>query len=149
LNPYYDSNFKKLTKRPKMYFLDTGLACYLSKINSEQTLELSSFSGQFFETFVVNEIIKSYANDGKNTSMYFYWFRNNSREEIDFIIDINNKLYPIEIKKNISPESKNSMQYFPILSRSKKEVAEGGIICMTNELKFKDSKNMLIPLKTI
>ena len=84
LEPYTQNVIKRVVKRPKLYFMDTGLACYLTKYPSAEVLEASAYSGHIFETFVISEIIKSFTNNG---------------HEIDLIIDYNNKLYPIEIKK--------------------------------------------------
>ena len=61
LEPYNEnSTLKRVVKRPKLYFLDTGLASYLARLNNQDVLKNSIFSGRFVETYIVNEIIKSY-----------------------------------------------------------------------------------------
>ena len=55
---------KRAVKTPKIYFLDTGLAAYLTKWNTPEVLEAGAMAGAFFETFVVSEVLKSYYNAG-------------------------------------------------------------------------------------
>ena len=57
---------KRIVKRPKIYFNDTGLACFLAKVNDPDVLSSSFLSGRFMETFIINELRKSYINNGKN-----------------------------------------------------------------------------------
>ena len=64
LQPYSGNTIKRIVKRPKLYFMDTGLACYLSLWNDPRVLENSAMAGAMFETYVVSEIIKEYANKG-------------------------------------------------------------------------------------
>lgn len=65
LQPYFNNTIKRVVKRPKLYFMDTGLACYLSLWNNPRALELSAMAGAMFENYVISEIIKSYANAGE------------------------------------------------------------------------------------
>lgn len=98
LKPYYNNITKRAIKTPKLYFLDTGLAAYLTKWNTPDVLEAGAMSGAFFETFVVSEILKSYYNAGiLEPSLYYY--RDKDAKEIDIIIEQNGMLYPVEIKK--------------------------------------------------
>lgn len=60
----YHKICSKIVKRPKIYFIDTGLACYLAGYINARTLEKSAYNGAIFETYVVSEIIKSFANNG-------------------------------------------------------------------------------------
>lgn len=62
LQPYTNNVLNRAIKRPKIYFMDTGLACYLAGYLDARTLERSAYSGQIFETYVISEIIKSYTN---------------------------------------------------------------------------------------
>ena len=64
LKPYYNNVTSRMIKTPKLYFLDTGLAAYLTRWNNAEVLKNGAMSGAFFETFVVSEIIKSYYNNG-------------------------------------------------------------------------------------
>ena len=65
LEPYYNSHLNRAIKTPKVYFRDTGLAAYLTSWLTKETLENGIMNGAFFETFVINEIIKSYINSGR------------------------------------------------------------------------------------
>ena len=71
LPPYYeDSINKRIIKRNKLYFNDTGLACYLLGIDSPSSLKKSTFKGRMVETYIHNEIVKSYENNGIEIKMY-------------------------------------------------------------------------------
>lgn len=142
LEPYYNNIMKRAVKTPKLYFLDTGLAAYLTKWKNKDVLEAGTMSGNFFENFVIVEIIKSYYNYGElRPPIYFY--RDKEKKEIDLIIEENGRLYPIEIKKTASP-SKEMIENFKVLEKVK-EVGEGAIICMYDRIIDIDSKNKVIP----
>ena len=79
--------------------MDTGLACYLSLWNNPRVLEQSAMAGAMFETYVVSEIIKQYANAGLDTRSRLAYYRDNNGKEIDLLIIENGTIYPIEIKK--------------------------------------------------
>ena len=64
LQAYSNNNVKKAVTRPKIYFMDTGLACYLAGYYNSEILEKSAYNGAIFETYIINEIIKSYTNNG-------------------------------------------------------------------------------------
>ena len=142
LEPYYNNIMKRAVKTPKIYFLDTGLVSYLTKWKNKDVLESGSMAGNFFENFVIVEIIKSYYNTGElRPPIYFY--RDKDKREIDLIIEQNGKLYPIEIKKSANP-SKDMIENFKVLDKVK-EVGEGAIICMYNRIYNLDEKNKVIP----
>lgn len=142
LEPYYNNIMKRAVKTPKIYFLDTGLVSYLTKWKNKDVLESGSMAGNFFENFVIVEIIKSYYNTGElRPPIYFY--RDKDKREIDLIIEQNGKLYPIEIKKSANP-SKYMIENFKVLDKVK-EVGEGAIICMYNRIYNLDKKNKVIP----
>ena len=144
LEPYYNNIMKRAIKTPKVFFLDTGLAAYLTKWKDKEVLEAGTMAGNFFENFVIVEIIKSFYNSGElRPPVYFY--RDKEKREIDLIIDQNGKLYPIEIKKTAKP-SKKMIENFKILENVK-EVGEGAIICMYDKILDLDDKNKVIPYK--
>lgn len=144
LEPYYNNIMKRAVKTPKVYFLDTGLAAYLTKWKTKDVLEAGIMAGNFFENFVIVEIIKSYYNSGElRPPVYFY--RDKEKKEIDLIIEQNGKLYPIEIKKTANP-SKDMIDNFKILEKIK-EVGEGAIICMYDKIINLDEKNIVIPYR--
>ena len=144
LEPYYNNILKRAIKTPKIYFFDTGLAAYLTKWTSSKVLEAGIMSGNFFENYVIVEIIKSYYNSGKlRPPVYFY--RDKEKREIDLIIEQNGKLYPIKIKKTAKP-SKDMIENFKILETIG-DTSEGAIICMYDNIIDLDEKNKVIPYK--
>lgn len=96
LRPYYRNLTKRLIKAPKLYFLDTGLACYLTGWRDAVTAVRGAFAGPLFETHVVSEIIKSHWHRGLEPRIYY--FRTKEKAEVDLLIEKNGKLLPVEIK---------------------------------------------------
>lgn len=148
LPPYFNNTIKRIVKRPKLYFMDTGLACYLSLWNNPRALELSAMAGAMFETYVISEIIKSYANAGKDTRNRLCYYRDNNNKEIDLIILENGKAYPIEIKKSANP-GKSAVRHFKVLEDMGLISGEGAVICMTPVILPIDEKNQCIPIGCI
>ena len=127
LPPYANNLTKRLVKTPKLYFLDTGLCCYLARWTSPQALEAGAMSGAILETFVVSDIIKSYWHHGRSGVFYFY--RDKDQNEIDVIIDENGTLYPIEIKKTAMPSERN-IKSFDALTKLGQPIGQGALICL-------------------
>lgn len=148
LPPYFGNTIKRIIKRPKLYFMDTGLACYLSLWNNPRTLELSAMAGAMFETYVVSEIIKGYANCGLDTRSRLCYYRDNNGKEIDLLILENGKAYPIEIKKHADP-GKDALKNFSVLSSLEYETGEGAVICMSPMVLPLDRNNKLVPIGCI
>lgn len=148
LHPYSGNTIKRIVKRPKLYFMDTGLACYLSMWNNSRTLELSAMAGAMFETYVISEIIKGYANQGIDVRSRLCYYRDNNGKEIDLIILENGKLYPVEIKKSADP-GKGALKNFNVLDCLTDETGEGAVICMTPIVIPMDGKNKLVPVKCV
>jgi len=143
LEPYFNNRMKRIIKSPNLYFMDTGLCAYLTKWNNPESLETGSMSGEFFETFVVGEVIKSYQNLGLQAPISYY--RDKDKHEIDLIIEQNNTLYPIEIKKSASPK-KDAIKNFKVLDKSGVNVGTGAVICMARDLVPLDKDNWLVPV---
>ena len=144
LEPYYNNIMKRTVKTPKIYFLDTGLVAYLTRWKNKEVLESGTMAGNFFENFVIVEIIKSYYNSGElRPPLYFY--RDKEKREIDLIIEQNGKLYPIEIKKSAKP-NKEMIENFKVLDKISK-VGEGAVICMYDQILDLDEKNKAIPYR--
>jgi predicted AAA+ superfamily ATPase len=128
LKPYYRNISKRLTKRPKLYFTDTGLCSYLTNWSSPETLERGAMSGAIFETFVVMEIIKSWYHNGFHPS--FYYYRDSNKVEIDLLIAQDDLFYPIEIKKTANPV-KNDVDSFDHFAHYEK-IGYGALLCLTD-----------------
>ncbi len=142
LHPYYKNITKRLVKRPKMYFLDTGLASYLCRWPNSETLANGAMSGAFFESFVIAEIVKSYYNSG--TALDLYYYRDIDKKEIDLLIVKGNSVYPIEIKKSMNPS--NPGKNFAVLNKLNVEVKTGLVLCLNNELIPIDRNSYMYPV---
>lgn len=148
LQPYSNNNIARILKRPKIYFMDTGLASYLVGYLDATTLEKSAYNGAIFETYVITEIIKSFTNNGLDSRKYLYYYRDNNGKEIDLLIINNNVVYPIEIKKSAQPK-KDNIKNFDIVNKFGMEVGNGGVICMKEKLFPIDQNNNYIPIELI
>lgn len=148
LQPYFNNTVARIIKKPKIYFMDTGLACYLAGYIDAVTLEKSAYSGAIFETYVISEIIKSYTNQGIEAKKYLYYYRDNNLKELDLLIIYNNIVYPIEIKKSASPK-RDSIKNFEVVNKFGMKVGNGGVICMKEELFPIDKNNNYIPIELI
>jgi uncharacterized protein len=126
IEPWYSNTLTRMIKAPKFYFLDTGLAAYLTRWTSPAALEAGAMSGPFFETFVVSEIIKSWYNSGKTPPVFYY--RDKDRNEIDLILESDGQLYPVEIKKSANP-GKDAVAAFRKLADAGRKVGPGGVVC--------------------
>lgn len=148
LQPYHNNITKRAVKTPKLYFLDTGLAAYLTRWNTPEVLEKGAMAGAFFETFVISEIIKSYLNAGIiDPPLYFY--RDKEQNEIDLIIYQNMTLYPLEIKKHADPKKEDISAFKIIDSISGVKRGSGGVICMYDKLHPLTSNDWILPLSYI
>ena len=155
--PFYNNALKRVVKAPRMYFLDTGLCAYITAWSSAEVLERGAMDGQFFETWVVSEIYKSYINNGKRPPLYFY--RDSNKKEIDLIIYQDGVVNPIEIKKSAAP--KDAVKNFSVLkpieidpsegddfsgaAHLKITVGTGAVVCMPTDILPIDKKNWYIP----
>jgi predicted AAA+ superfamily ATPase len=130
LEPYHTNVTKRLVKRPKFYFLDTGLCAYLTEWSSPETLESGAVSGTILETWIVAELLKTYWHNGRRAP--FYYYRDKDQKEIDLIIVQDGTVYPLEIKKTASP-NKSDVRHFQVLEKLKMPVGPGGVICLTEQ----------------
>ena len=145
LQPYSRNTVKRIVKRPKLYFMDTGLACYLSLWNDPRVLENSAMAGAMFETYVVTEIIKEYTNQGIDVRSRLAYYRDSSGKEIDLMIIENGTIYPIEIKKSADP-GKDALKNFSVLKSLTDKIGEGAVICLASMAYPLDSRNKVVPI---
>ncbi len=122
LKPHHKNFNKTIVKRPKVYFYDSAIVCYLLGIRDNIQLQTHPLRGAIFEGMVVTELIKKRTNAGLPINL-FYW-RDKTGHEIDIIIDNAGKLLPIEIKsgKTINTEFFKNMDYWSDLSKVKKSM---------------------------
>ncbi len=148
LQPYFVNINKRMVKTPKVYFADTGLVCYLCKWSTPEALAAGNAAGNIYENYVFIEIMKSYLNAGRYPEIYF--FRNSDMAEVDFLLVEGNNIYPIEVKKKTAPDKKD-IKHFEVLKNSfpDKNVAEGCVVCNSENLLPLEKDNYVIPVEYI
>lgn len=135
LEPFSSSVLKRAIKTPKVYFRDTGLAAYLTRWLTPETLANGAMSGAFFETFVISEILKSYSNRGIDYRYCVSYYRGRdkkktSENEIDLIIEENGTLYPVEIKRSSKVTADQTSAFSVLDGIPDKKRGMGAVICM-------------------
>jgi hypothetical protein len=130
LEPWHSNVATRLIKAPKLYFLDTGLASYLTEWSTPETLEAGAMSGAILETWVVGEILKSYLHNGLQPQLYFY--RDKDKKEIDLLIVRDGVIYPVEVKKSASPHP-SDVRNFNLLTARGALVGQGVVVCLVPE----------------
>jgi predicted AAA+ superfamily ATPase len=112
LQPHYANFSKRIMKSPKLYFIDSGLLCYLLKIRKPSDILLHPMKGAIFETFVVSELYKAFSHLGEMPPLYFW--RDRTGHEVDLVIDTGGKLIPVEIKagETISDAFFSGLKYY-------------------------------------
>lgn len=146
LKPYSNNITKRAIKTPKLYFLDTGLAAYLTKWNTAEVLKNGAMARAFFESFVISEIIKSYYNKGiVDPSLYFY--RDKDMNEIDLLIERDGTLHPLEIKKHADPQRKDIAAFGMLDKIPNIKRGSGGVICLYDNLITLRGENRVIPVQ--
>ncbi len=98
LSPYFKNYSKRIVKSPKLYFLDTGLLCFLLFIRNKTDLKTHPLFGNIFETFIISEMYKRIVHLGEQPPLYFW--RDKRGNEIDLLIDHGLFQTPIEIKSS-------------------------------------------------
>jgi predicted AAA+ superfamily ATPase len=127
LEPYHTSVTKRLVKTSKLYFLDTGLCSWLTEWASPETLEAGAAAGAMLETWILDELLKSWWHHGRRAPFYFY--RDKDKKEIDLLIVQDDTLYPLEFKKTASPKRRD-VRHFAVLNKLNQPVGSGGVICL-------------------
>ena len=144
LKPYTSSVLNRAIKTPKLYFRDTGLCSYLTRWLTPETLKNGAMAGAIFETFVINEILKSYTNEGLDYDfdVFFYNGRDKKKRrsdggieeitgEIDLIIQEGEILHPVEIKMSTMPKANMTSEFEVLDAIPDKKRGMGAIICLT------------------
>lgn len=154
LFPYSSSALNRVIKSPKIYFRDTGLACYLTRWLNSDALKNSAVAGNMFETFVVSEILKSYSNEGRDYRFNIFYYRGSDKRvdsdnEIDLIIEENGILYPVEIKMTGNPKS-NMGSTNPVLDKiSDKKRGMGIILCLIDRKIYLRENLLALPIEYV
>lgn len=139
LHPHHSNFNKRIVKMPKLYFYDTGLVCALLGIQKAEQLNYHPLFGSLFENFTIGELLKHRYNQAKNNNLYFW--RDNTGNEVDIIIEKMKKLYPVEIKsgKTITDKFFKGILYWFKISGEK-----SGAIIYAGESSQKRSDNIEI-----
>lgn len=148
LYPYSHNHLKRVIKTPKVYFLDTGLLAYLTKWLTPETLKVGAQNGNFFETFVVSEIVKSFINKGI-TNPPLYYYRDKSMREIDLVIEDGHDLYPIEIKMTAKPTKKMADNFSVLKDIPDMNLKNGTIICQYDSMVYLSENLVALPIEYI
>lgn len=162
LQPYYSNHLTRAIKTPKLYFRDTGLACYLSRWNNYEALESSAVAGNMFETFIVSEIIKSFTNEGLEYDFNLFFYRGKDKVksseegktiekeiEIDLIVEENGTLYPIEIKKSANPTASMASAFSVLDKVADKKCGTGVILCQYDQKLYLKEDLIALPIEFI
>jgi len=112
LRPHYRNFGKRLIKSPKLYFLDTGLLCYLLQIQRPEELFHRAERGAVFESFVVAEFYKNFMHRGEQPRLYFW--RDVKGHEVDVIIDLADPMIPVETKsgQTVASDFFDNLEYW-------------------------------------
>jgi len=123
LRPHHRNFGKRLIKGPKLYFLDTGLLCFLLRIQSPEDLHQHAARGAIFESFVLSELYKNFAHRGEPPELYFW--RDSAGHEVDILIDMGNRLIPVETKsaRTVVADFFDGLKYWQALSGGKQDAA--------------------------
>ncbi len=147
LEPYNENSInKRIVKSKKLYFNDTGFACHLIGIDTYRSLMLSSFKGPLVETYVHNEIRKSFKNKNIDVQMFFY--RDNNQNEIDFIILLDGYLHLIEVKSGKQYGDKDVASFRQLL-KTKYNIYGQCLICCDDDCYRINSQTMAFPIRCI
>ena len=154
LQPYSSSALTRAIKTPKIYFRDTGLACYLTRWLSPETLMNSAVAGNMFETFVVSEILKYYSNEGRDYRFSIFYYRGKDKRsagenEIDLVIQEDGKLYPVEIKMTGNPKADMGAANQVLDKIPDKKRGTGVILCLIDKKTYLRENLIALPIEYI
>jgi uncharacterized protein len=140
LMPYFENFGKRVTKSPKLYFVEPGLACYLLEIESETQVARDPLLGNLFENLVVIEALKARYNQGKDSNLYFY--RDSNQNEVDLLFKKESELFPVEIKSAMTwnDDFQKNIFRFNKISGTK----TNGCVVYGGNMGFTSSQNILV-----
>ena len=134
IHTYKKNIIKRMIKSPKLFFMDTGLMCYLVGWKTYEQAKNGAMSGSIFETFVVSEIIKSYLNAGRDIRDTIFYYRDKDKKEIDLLILEDGIIHPIEIKLSANVK-KDMIKNFSVLKNNKEiTLGEGAVVCLSENI---------------
>ena len=154
LQPYGTGVLKRAIRTPKIYFRDTGLACYLTRWLTAEALKNSAVAGSMFETFVVSEILKSYSNEGKDYRFSIFYYRGKDRNasmdnEIDLVIEEDGVLFPVEIKMTGNPKAVMGTANQVLDKVPERKRGMGVILCLIDKKTYLRENLLALPIEYI
>lgn len=143
IKPFYLNKGKRIIKSPKIYFLDTGLLCYLAGITSLKQIFKGPLSGQLLETAVLSEIVRNFYNRGKVPRIF--WWRTSYGEEVDFIIEDKSKIRPLEIKLSSKANRQMAKNLISFCKLFSDRIDKGFLVNLSQEKLKLDKKVISVP----
>lgn len=143
IKPFYLNKGKRIIKSPKIYFLDTGLLCYLAGISSVKQIFKGPLSGQLLETAVLSEIVRNFYNRGKIPRVF--WWRTSYGEEVDFIIEDKSKIAPLEIKLSSRANRQMAKNLISFCKLFSDRIDKGFLVNLSQEKLKLDKKVISVP----
>lgn len=123
IRPHHKSFRKRLRRRPRLHFLDTGLVCHLLGIQSPDMLERHPLRGAIFESYVAAELTKAFVHRGREAPLFFW--RDSTGHEVDILMDLGERLVPVEVKsgQTVAADATDNLIWWTNLARS-----HGGLV---------------------
>lgn len=162
LKPYTSSALNRAIKSPKLYFRDTGLCCYLTRWLTAETLKNGAMAGAMFETFVINEILKTYSNEGMDYDFNVFYYNGKDKKrkkengeeyevdgEIDLILQEDGVLHPVEIKMSATPKADMASEFEVLDGVPDKKRGMGVILCLYDRKMYLRENLIALPLEYI
>jgi len=146
LKPYFENIGKRQIKTPKVYFSDTGLACYLTGWRTSETAQSGAMAGALMENYCILEIVKSYRHRGLEPPVWFY--RTKEKKEIDLLIAEDGLLFPIEVKLTAAPR-KNALAGMRSFEATGAKTGKGAVLCLVDEPFPLDEKTDAFPVGAV
>ncbi len=145
LRPHHKNFRKRLTKSPKLYFIDVGLAAFLLDIQDSIHLKNHPLRGALFETFVVTELLKIRFNSVQTNNLYY--FRDNVGHEVDILIDMGSEVIPLEVKsgQTINDDFFKGLNYY---CRLNENISKSYLI-YTGDRLYKENRHSILPYQKI
>lgn len=132
LQPYYVNTSKRLTKSPKLYFTDTGFCSWLGGWSSPAVLQQGAMAGAMLETWVYGQLRRSFCNRGIRARLSYY--RNSNGAEVDFVLEKDGMLFPMEVKRSSSPRLSALSGAATIPLAPGVQLQPGVLLCTVQEL---------------
>ncbi len=131
LQPYHTNTIKRLSKTPKLYFMDTGLCAWLCNWPTPATLQGGAMSGAILETWVFGQLYRALGNRGMRSRLSYY--RDSNGAEVDFLLEHEGKIYPMEVKRNSNPTAAD-LKAVSGIPTGKAIMQPGVVLCPTREM---------------